>query len=585
MHALAKGSPVKHRLAAVLRETLDALTAAGTLPPITTFELTRPRTAGHGDLSANVALIAARAAGVAPRVMAERICAALPPSDLIERVEVAGPGFLNFFIRESSWREVIPAILERGDHYGAQPANGQRVLLEFVSANPNGPLHVGHGRGAAYGDSLARLLTCAGFTVDREYYVNDAGRQMDILALSVWIRYMEAAGADIAMPENGYRGAYVGDIAHDLAARVGMRLQRPTTLLDIDTTALDDDAVMDARIARLKAALGSDYAVVHAAGLEAMLADIRQDLAEFGVEYDRWFSERTLMDNGVVKRALALMAAHGDLYERDGAQWFRASRYGDEKDRVVVRDNGVATYFASDIAYHLGKYERGYDVLINIWGADHHGYIPRVTGALTALGLEARRLQVLLVQFAILYRGGVRAQMSTRKGEFVTLRELRAEVGNDAARFFYVLRKSEQHMDFDLDLAKSRSNENPVFYVQYAHARIISVFRQLKERGLTMAEPDTSDLSLLTADEERTLIRVLNQYAEVIAVAAAEREPHQLAYYLRELAAGVHAYYNAQTFLTVGAPLRQARLTLILAARQVLANGLRMLGVQAPETM
>ncbi|MHB1565820.1 MAG: arginine--tRNA ligase [Acidiferrobacter sp.] len=576
---------MKHRLAAVLRETLDALTAAGTLPPITAFELTRPRTAGHGDLSTNVALIAARAAGVAPRVMAERIRAALPPSDLIERVEVAGPGFLNFFIREGSWREVIPTILDRGDRYGAQPANGQRVLLEFVSANPNGPLHVGHGRGAAYGDSLARLLACAGFTVDREYYVNDAGRQMDILAVSVWIRYMEAAGVDIAMPENGYRGAYVCDIAHDLAARVGTRLQRPTTVLDIDAAALDDDAVMDVRIARLKAALGADYAVVHAAGLEAMLADIRQDLVEFGVEYDRWFSERTLMDNGVVKRVLALMAAHGDLYERDGAQWFRASRYGDEKDRVVVRDNGVATYFASDIAYHLGKYERGYDVLINIWGADHHGYIPRVTGALTALGLEAKRLQVLLVQFAILYRGGVRAQMSTRKGEFVTLRELRAEVGNDAARFFYVLRKSEQHMDFDLDLAKSRSNENPVFYVQYAHARIVSVFRQLKERGLTMAEPDASDLSLLTADEERTLIRVLNQYAEVIAVAAAEREPHQLAYYLRELAASVHAYYNAQAFLTVSAPLRQARLTLILAARQVLANGLRMLGVQAPETM
>lgn len=575
---------MKQRLAAVLRTTLDALAAAGTLPPIASFDLTRPRTAEHGDLSANVALIAARATGVAPRTIAEQIRAAMAPSDLIARVEVAGPGFLNFFITESSWRAVIPMILDRGNHYGEQPANGRRVLLEFVSANPNGPLHVGHGRGAAYGDSLARLLACAGFTVEREYYVNDAGRQMDILALSVWIRYMEAAGHPIAMPENGYRGAYVRDIARDLAAHAGTRLQRPRTILDIDT-ALSDDAAMDARIARLKTALGDDYAVVFAAGLDAMLADIREDLAEFGVTYDRWFSERALVDSGVIKRALALMAARGDLYEHDGAQWFRASRYGDEKDRVVVRDNGVATYFASDIAYHLDKYERGYDLLINIWGADHHGYIPRVMGALAALGLEAQRLEILLVQFAILYRGGERAPMSTRKGEFVTLRELRAEVGNDAARFFYVLRKSEQHMDFDLDLAKSRSNENPVFYVQYAHARIVSVFRQMQERGLAMTAPDSSDLSLLTASEECALIRVLNQYEDVITTAAADREPHQLAYYLRELAASVHAYYNAQAFLTADDPLRQARLTLILAARQVLANGLRILGVHAPETM
>ncbi|MDA8390758.1 MAG: arginine--tRNA ligase [Gammaproteobacteria bacterium] len=573
---------MKRKIASLLKDTLDGLSTKGEFRGPTEVDLTRPRQDGHGDFASNVALAAAKAMGVAPRALAERIRAAIPPSRLIERVEVAGPGFLNFFVSAGAWRDIVPEILGQGDTFGYLPANGKRVLLEFVSANPNGPLHVGHGRGAAYGDSLARLMTSAGYTVEREYYVNDAGRQMDILALSVWARYMEACGQPVAFPANGYRGDYVHDIARHLKEAAGDSLIRPD---DAPVTGDDIEAITDARIAHLKAALGPLYGTLHGTGLKAMLADIREDLEEFGVRYDRWYSERSLVESGAIKRALALLAAHGDLYEKDGAHWFRATRYGDEKDRVVVRENAVPTYFASDIAYHLEKYERGYDHLINIWGADHHGYIPRVKGAVTAMGRDPARLEILLVQFAILYRGGQRAQMSTRSGDFVTLRELRKEVGNDAARFFYVLRKSEQHMDFDLDLAKSRSNENPVFYVQYAHARIVSVFRQMRERGQTMAEPGASDLGLLTAGEELALLRALNQYTQVIEEAAETREPHQLAYYLRELASLLHAYYNAQAFLSAEDPLRQARLTLLLAVRQVLANGLMVLGVSAPEAM
>ncbi len=573
---------MKRKIASLLKDTLDGLSTKGEFRGPTEVDLTRPRQDGHGDFASNVALAAAKAMGVAPRALAERIRAAIPPSRLIERVEVAGPGFLNFFVSSGAWRDIVPEILGQGDTFGYLPANGKRVLLEFVSANPNGPLHVGHGRGAAYGDSLARLMTSAGYTVEREYYVNDAGRQMDILALSVWARYMEACGQPVAFPANGYRGDYVHDIARHLKEAAGDSLIRPD---DAPVTGDDIEAITDARIAHLKAALGPLYGTLHGTGLKAMLADIREDLEEFGVRYDRWYSERSLVESGAIKRALALLAAHGDLYEKDGAHWFRATRYGDEKDRVVVRENAVPTYFASDIAYHLEKYERGYDHLINIWGADHHGYIPRVKGAVTAMGRDPARLEILLVQFAILYRGGQRAQMSTRSGDFVTLRELRKEVGNDAARFFYVLRKSEQHMDFDLDLAKSRSNENPVFYVQYAHARIVSVFRQMRERGQTMAEPGASDLGLLTAGEELALLRALNQYTQVIEEAAETREPHQLAYYLRELASLLHAYYNAQAFLSAEDPLRQARLTLLLAVRQVLANGLMVLGVSAPEAM
>ncbi len=577
---------MKYTLATLLQDTVSALVAEGRLPTgLPAPEVARPRQGGHGDFSTNFALTAAKAAGRPPRVLAEELKSALGTSPLIERIEIAGPGFLNVFVAESAFHDITRAILRERANYGRLAARPGKILLEFVSANPNGPLHVGHGRGAAYGDSLGRLLTCAGYNVEREYYVNDAGRQMDILALSVWLRYMEVGGAEITFPETGYRGHYVVDIARALRATAGDSLQHPVANILIANPDVDADALMDAWIARLKEALGAHYRTVHSFGLDAMQADIKDDLAAFGVRYDRWYSERSLMERGAVDRALALLRSSDNLYEKGGALWFRATRYGDEKDRVVVRENGATTYFASDIAYHLEKCDRGFTTLIDIWGADHHGYVPRVKGALAALGQDPERLQVLLVQFAILYRGGQRAQMSTRSGEFVTLRELRAEVGNDAARFFYVLRKSEQHMDFDLDLAKSQSNDNPVYYIQYAHARVCSVFRQLDERGLPQPDLVSADLTLLDAPEERVLERTLGRFAEVIEEAARDREPHQIAYYLRELAGGLHAYYNAQAFLSVDAPLRDGRLALIAAARQVLANGLALLGVSAPESM
>lgn len=577
---------MKQRIATLLQDAVDALVATGRLPAgLPKVELARPRQEGHGDFSTNFPLVAAKLAGIQPRVLAADLKEALSASPWVERTEIAGPGFLNFFVAKTALHQMVHEILDRGADYGNLPPKPQKILLEFVSANPNGPLHVGHGRGAAYGDSLGRLLQTAGYQVSREYYVNDAGRQMDILALSVWLRYLEIQGQVLAFPETGYRGAYVTDIAHALRKTIGDALERPLSQILIESPDLEADALTDARIEKLKEALGTGYKDLHGFGLKAMLADIADDLGAFGVHYDRWYSERSLLENGAVERALTRLRSNDDLYENEGALWFRATRYGDEKDRVVVRENGVTTYFASDIAYHLEKFERGFDDLIDVWGADHHGYVPRVKGALGALGLPADRLQVLLVQFAILYRGETRAQMSTRSGDFVTLRELRDEVGCDAARFFYVLRKSEQHMDFDLDLAKSQSNENPVYYVQYAHARIMSVFRQLSERGLEAPNFQASNLTLLDTPEETALLRVLSRYVDVVEEAAAAREPHQIAYYVRELASTLHAYYNAHAFLTVAPDLRDARLSLIAGARHVLANGLRMLGVSAPESM
>lgn len=566
------------------------------------MQLERTRQKEHGDFASNIALALAKAAKLKPRELAQQLAAALvdlAPSAHIAKVEIAGPGFINFFLSPAAFQAVVPAILAQGGAYGQSAmGRGERVMVEFVSANPNGPLHVGHGRGAAYGDSLARLLTAAGFAVHREYYINDAGRQMDILAVSVWLRYLELCGETVTFPANGYQGEYVRAIAATLHKQAGERLRRPAAEVFRDLPADDlgpdknagggdKEAHIDALIERARALLGqADYRQVHALGLNAMLADIRQDLEEFGVTYNEWFSEARLIEGGAVQRTLALLKQSGHVYEKDGAVWFRASSFGDEKDRVVVRENGVTTYFASDIAYHLNKFERGFIRCIDIWGADHHGYAPRVQAALAALKQDPKRLTVLLVQFAILYRGGERAQMSTRSGQFVTLRELRAEVGNDAARFFYVLRKSEQHMDFDLDLAKSQSNDNPVFYIQYAHARICSVFRQLQEKNLRWdGDLQRIDLGLLQAPHELTLLERLARYPELVEDAAAAFEPHQVAYYLRELANDLHAYYNAHPFLTAEAPIRDARLSLIAATRQVLANGLTLLGVSAPEAM
>ena len=550
----------------------------------------------HGDFACNVALALAKRTGVAPRRLAEDIVAALAPHADVERVEIAGPGFINFFMAPAAFRRVIPEILQAGAAYGrSERGAGQRIQVEFVSANPTGPLHVGHGRGAAYGATVADLLSAVGFDVHREYYINDAGRQMDILAASVWLRYLEQQGEAVRFPDNGYRGDYVLDIARGLAAVHGARMR---VAADEVMAGLppdegqgeggDREAHIDAIVARAKSLLGPErYRTVFDAGLNAILDDIRDDLGGFGVRYEEWFSERGLLESGAVERVIERLRAAGHLYEEGGALWFRSTGFGDEKDRVVVRENGQLTYFASDIAYHADKFERGFERVIDIWGADHHGYVPRIKAALSALGHDANRLDVLLVQFAILYRGGQKVQMSTRSGQFVTLRELREEVGNDAARFFYVLRKCEQHMDFDLDLAKSQSTDNPVYYLQYAHARVCSVLRQLADKGLEAWDRarGLDHLHLLAEPQEQQLIARLGLYPEALESAALAHEPHQLAYYLRELANDFHVYYNAHQFLVDDAALRDARLTLVVATRQVLANGLSLLGVSAPDLM
>ncbi len=566
--------------------TLPADTGAISLPE-------RSRSPQHGDFSSNAALGLARIAGVKPRELAAKIVAALPASGLIARVEVAGPGFINFFLSPGAYQDVVNRILDAGEAYGRSTiGRGRRVQVEFVSANPTGPLHVGHGRGAAYGAAVADLLAAAGFHVHREYYVNDAGRQMDILATSIWLRYLELCGEQFAFPSNGYRGDYVFDIAATLHRDNADALRQPASRI-FDGIAPDEPAGgdkethIDALIDRARSLLGPEsYRRVFDLGLTVILDDIRQDLEEFGVVYEKWYSERSLTERGLVDRVIGQLQQSGHAYEKDGALWFRSTDFGDEKDRVIVRENGQKTYFASDIAYHQDKLERGFERVIDIWGADHHGYVPRVKAALSALGEDPSRLDVLLVQFATLYRGGQKAQMSTRSGEFVTLRELRREVGNDAARFFYILRKCEQHMDFDLDLAKSQSNDNPVYYLQYAHARICSVLRLAREKGFERdAERGRRNLGLLCEAHELALLAELSRYPEVVETAALSHEPHQLAYYLRELANGFHAYYNAHVFLVESDDLRDARLNLIDAARQVLANGLGLLGVSAPAVM
>jgi len=589
---------LKHHLEHLLSSALIGLQQGGglaadiELPSHIPVERTRDRS--HGEFASNVALTLAKTVRRKPRELAEHIAAALPASDKIAKVEVAGPGFINFYMTPAAFQGVITDIMAQGPHYGRSTVGGGRLVqVEFVSANPTGPLHVGHGRGAAYGAAVADLLEAVGYKAHREYYVNDAGRQMDILATSVWLRYLELCDEAFAFfPSNGYKGEYVRDIAADLRGQHGNALHHPIAQVMQDLppdepAGGDKEAHIDALIARAKQLLGAAaYRQVFDLGLNDILEDIREDLREFGVIYEEWFSERSLFESGAVDRAVARLQASGHLYEKDGALWFRSTDYGDEKDRVIVRENGQKTYFAADIAYHMDKMERGFDRVIDVWGADHHGYVPRVKAALAAVGDDPSRLDVLLVQFATLYRGGEKAQMSTRSGEFVTLRELRHEVGDDAARFFYVLRKCEQHMDFDLDLAKSQSSDNPVYYIQYAHARVCSVMRQLQEKGLHWDEArGRANLHLLTETHEQALMLGLSRYPEIVEMAALNHEPHQLAHFLRDLANDFHTYYNAHIFIVDDSLLRDARLNLIIATRHVLRNGLTLLGVSAPEAM
>ena len=569
-------------LAGLIQRALEQLVPAGTTARI---QLDRPKQAQHGDFACNIAMLLAKELRGNPRAIAQKILDALPASPDLEKAEIAGAGFINLFLTERYKQQVVGRVIAAGSRYGSNnTGQGRKTQVEFVSANPTGPLHVGHGRGAAYGASVASILSTAGFAVSREYYVNDAGRQMDILALSTWLRYLELGGETVGFPPNAYQGDYVRDMAAELRKADGARYHR--TWSQASACAADVGAEperhLDDLIANAKQLLDADFDRVHRHALDTQLNDCREDLAEFGVSFDRWFSERSLFTSGQVDRAVEQLEQRGHIYVQDGAKWFRSSDFGDEKDRVVQRENGLYTYFASDIAYHLDKFERGFDLVIDVWGADHHGYVPRVKGALSALGQEPARLDVALVQFAVLYRNGEKVSMSTRSGEFVTLRELRREVGNDAARFFYVMRKSDQHLDFDLDLAKSQSNENPVYYIQYAHARVCSVLAQWggDESVLQSADP-----APLVSPHEAAVLKLLMEYPEVIENAARDLAPHSVAFFLKELAGEFHSYYNAERFLVEDAALTRARLALALAVRQILRNGLALLGVTAPEKM
>jgi arginyl-tRNA synthetase len=582
---------VRAQLDFLLKEALGSVTAdrgafePGDLDP----QIERTRDARHGDFTSNVALRLAKKLSVKPRDLASDLIAALPDSPLVASTEVAGAGFINFRLVPAAYQEELRVILESGPSYGcSEQGVGQHIIVEYVSANPTGPLHVGHGRHAAYGATLANLLRATGHEVHEEYYVNDAGRQMEILAASVWLRYAELLGKALPFPENCYQGSYVIEIAESMLREHGEAFDGDTEALAavLADAATDPERRLDRIIAEIKAILGDlGFRTVFDTALDNVLDDIKDDLAEFGVSPQNWYSERSLVERGTIDHALELLESSGMLYEKDGATWFRASELGDEKDRVVVRENGVKTYFASDIAYHNEKRERGFTHLLDVLGADHHGYVARVRAGLEAMGTPPELLEVRIVQFVTLYRGSQKMQMSTRSGEYVTLRALREEVGNDAARFFYVSRSYDQHLDFDLELAKSQSNDNPVYYLQYAHARVASLLKRMREEVVTTPHLQSAELSRLVEAEEHALMVALSRYPEQVALAATNRAPQQIAHYLHDTAAAFHACYNAHRVLVDEHALRDARIVLALATQQVIRNGLTLLGVSAPETM
>ncbi len=582
---------MKKQLQALLDQSLRVLESEGMAIAIKKddIKIEYSRDPSHGDFASNLAMVLAKTHNCNPRELANRITENLPKSDLIKRTEIAGPGFINFFLNQNSYQSVVLDILEKGDAYGnSKIGDNQSTLIEFVSANPTGPLHIGHGRGAAYGAAIVNLLKKTGFNIHCEYYVNDSGRQMDILTVSTWIRYLQQHDKEICFPESAYKGNYIIDIAADLKNKYANKFVTPhKDILDLLDTKEEADIKIDKLIKHCASVLGEkNYRLILETCLDSILSSIKNDLNEFGVEFNNWYSEYSLLKNNSVNQCIAKLNDKSWIYQKDGAKWFRSSKLGDEKDRVLERENGQKTYFASDIAYHLSKFERGYKKIINIWGADHHGYIERVKASMKALDYPPEAITILLVQFATLFRGKEKLQMSTRSGEFITLKELIKEVGKDAARFFYIMRKNEQHLDFDLELAKSESNDNPVYYIQYAHARICSVFRQMNEKGYTFFQSKKlSDLSTLTEDHEIKLLRSLAKYPDVIESAAVSFEPHQLAYYLKDLANDFHTYYNVNQFLVEDDLIRNARLSLIDATRQVIRNGLLQLGVSSPEEM
>lgn len=585
---------MKNTIRNLLQHSLSAVaTEAGLATAGLDFSVERTRNPTHGDFACNIAMQAARQWGRKPREIADLIVARLPAHADVAKIDIAGPGFINFTLAADCLTRTVLRMLDAGARYGfAPPESRAQIIMEYVSANPNGPLHVGHGRGAAYGASLANLLEAGGYKVYREYYVNDAGRQMDILAVSVWLRYLELADEMVRFPDNGYKGDYVHGIARDLRLAVGAKLHHSAAAVSHDLPldlgqGGDKEVHVDALIARAKTLLGeSNYRLLFESGLKHCLGDIKGDLAEFGVHYDNWFSERSLATSGAVQRGIDTLKAAGHMFEKDGAWWFKATEFGDEKDRVVVRENGATTYFASDIAYLQNKFDRGFERAIYVLGADHHGYIARLKAVARGLGLDPDRIEIPLVQFAILYEGGARVQMSTRAGSFVTLRDLRKEVGKDAARFFYVMRSHDQHLDFDLDLAKSRSVENPVYYLQYTHARICGLFRQAAERQLSYdRELGRSAVASLIEPAAVTLLQRLMNYPEDIDIAVENRAPHLVAAALREIASLFNSFYNGTQMLVEDEPARAARLALADGVRQLLATGMDLLGVTAPERM
>ena len=530
---------------------------------ISAIEVEIPKDTTHGDYASNVAMVLSSRVGkkLPPRKIAGVLIEHIDDRDnILEKVEIAGPGFINFFIRENVWATLLKEIEEREDDYGTSGlGNGKKILVEFVSANPTGPLHIGHGRGAVVGDVLANILSASGYSVFREYYINDQGNQMNNLGISVLARYLELLGETVEFPEAGYRGDYIRDLAGKMMERDG----------DIHGKRDREAAIQDF----------TEYA----AG--AILDEIKEDLRAFGVVFESYFSEKDLYKDGGVTGLLAELEAKGFIYHDGETLWFKTTDFGDEKDRVVIRKNGEPTYFAADIAYHRNKYERGFDSLIDIWGADHHGYIPRMLASIQALGYEKDSLKIILVQLVSLLREGKPVAMSTRAGEFVTLREVVDEVGRDAARYNFLMRRSDSHLDFDLDLAKKQSNENPVYYVQYAHARICSILRFGEERGYAIPAYGEADLSLLNLPEEIQLVKVITRFPELIEGAALSLEPHRLTFYLNDLASIFHSYYNKYKVISDDEKLSLARLFLVKSIRTVVNNALRLLGVTAPEKM
>ncbi len=572
------------------KETLADFYASHKLDSDYDLQLERTRDPKHGDFTTNIAMRLAKELGRPPRELAETLIKYIPQSELIEEVQVAGPGFINISVSTTTYHKELIDILKLGSGYGCSSlGNNQRVLVEYVSANPTGPLHVGHGRHAAYGASLANLLRATGHNVQEEYYVNDAGRQMNILAVSVWLRHLQLNGIEVSFPKNAYQGDYVIDIAKQIQTKLSEKFsaENKATLNKILSDLENDgEILLDKLISQTKDILGiAKFNKLLKKALDNVLTDIKADLLEFGVKPDIWYSEASLDEKGSIERALTLLNKKKLLDIRDGATWFKATKFGDEKDRVVVRENGATTYFASDIAYHLEKKRRGFDVLLDVLGADHHGYIARVRAGLEAMGEPAESLEVRLVQFVSLYRGREKVQMSTRSGKYVTLRDLRNEVGNDAARFYYVSRSNEQHLDFDLELAKAESNDNPVYYIQYAHARISSLIKKMGEEGLKHKMSSISDLSLLKEDNEKALLVLLSRYPEIVELASVNRAPQNIVHYLRSLSADFHSYYNAHKMLVDDEKLRNVRISLALGIRQVLYNGLTLLGVNAPDRM